>query len=92
MTIGGDITEYPMPTACLLLPLANAIAAGPDGNVWYAAPHEDIIGVVTPAGNITEFAHLAGEGITARPRHLGFVSPCAASSHDSTAPGRLPST
>ncbi|HKF45678.1 MAG TPA: hypothetical protein VKG01_21500 [Thermoanaerobaculia bacterium] len=46
------VTEYPVPTAASR-PLG--IAAGPDGNVWFAELDGNRIGRISPAGVITEF-------------------------------------
>ena len=67
--MNGEITEFPLPTA-LAFGIPGAIAAGPDGNVWFGEPRVGQIGRITPAGVITEFAVPSGGqayGITAGP-------------------------
>jgi virginiamycin B lyase len=34
----------------------SAIAAGPDGNLWFTAPRTNKIGRITPTGKVTEFS------------------------------------
>jgi streptogramin lyase len=46
------ITEFPIPTTASL---PYAIAAGPDGNVWFTEFAGNNIARITPAGVITEF-------------------------------------
>ncbi len=62
------VTEFPIPTANSL-PLA--IAAGPDGNLWFTENTRNKIGRITTAGVITEFtlptANSSPYGITAGP-------------------------
>ncbi|HEX2834833.1 MAG TPA: BACON domain-containing carbohydrate-binding protein [Thermoanaerobaculia bacterium] len=42
--------------------LATGLAAGPDGNVWYASEEGDSIGKITPAGTVTDYPqNVAGE-------------------------------
>lgn len=42
--------------------LATGLAAGPDGNVWYASEEGNSIGKITPAGTITNYPqNVAGE-------------------------------
>src|ERR1700680_512998 len=64
----ATFTEYPIPTPNSL-PLA--IAAGPDGNLWFVEELENQIGRITTAGVIAEFsvptAASALFGITAGP-------------------------
>jgi streptogramin lyase len=47
------ITEFTVPTAG---GGPYGIAAGPDGNLWFAEVFQDKIGRITPSGTITEFA------------------------------------
>ena len=49
---GQVITEFTLPNAGSV---PNGIAAGPDGNVWFAEFSGNRIGRITPAGVITEF-------------------------------------
>ena len=49
---GPPITEFTLPSAGSV---PNGIAAGPDGNVWFAEYSGNRIGRITPAGIITEF-------------------------------------
>jgi streptogramin lyase len=49
---GSMTTEYPVPTASAE-PLL--IVAGPDGNLWFTEYSAGKIGLITPAGVITEF-------------------------------------
>ena len=49
---GPVITEFTLPNAGSV---PNGIAAGPDGNVWFAEYSGNRIGRITPAGVITEF-------------------------------------
>jgi len=78
VTKTGEVTEYPVPTAGD----PNDIALGPDGNLWYTDPANDLIGRVTPEGNITEFsdgitAAAAPTGITKGSDGLWFTEPGA---------------
>jgi virginiamycin B lyase len=52
ITPAGVITEFSIPT-----PHSGprAIAAGPDGNVWFSEYRTDKIGRITPEGQVTEF-------------------------------------
>ena len=73
--IAQEIVEFPIPTPNQ----ARAIAAGPDGNLWFTEFSYDTggnvasagIGRITPDGVITEFpipaASVNGHGITAGP-------------------------
>src|SRR5204863_382337 len=54
VTIGGEVTEYPTPSACIVSEGVDGIATGPDGNIWYTMWHSDVLGRVTPSGEITE--------------------------------------
>src|ERR1700730_7426692 len=60
----GGVVEYPVPNSspsggtcagCGTASLSG-IAAGPDGNMWYFDVGQNLIGRVTPAGSITQFA------------------------------------
>ena len=53
ITPAGVITEFAIPT-----PNSGprALAAGPDGNIWFSEFHASKIGRITPAGVVTEFA------------------------------------
>jgi streptogramin lyase len=60
----GGIVEYAVPnpspsgSTCAGCGTASlsGIAAGPDGNVWYFDVGQSLVGRVTPAGSITQFA------------------------------------
>jgi virginiamycin B lyase len=75
----GGVVEYPVPnpsspgsgcSGCGTASLSG-IAAGPDGNVWYFDVGQNLVGRVTPAGSITQFAVPAtgagSEGIVGAP-------------------------
>ena len=49
---GGSIDEFVLPSS---LPNPVGIAAGPDGNVWFAELGSNNIGRIAPDGTITEF-------------------------------------
>jgi streptogramin lyase len=60
----GGVVEYAVPNpspagstcaGCRTASLSG-IAAGPDGNVWYFDVGQNLVGRVTPAGSITQFA------------------------------------
>ena len=53
ITPAGVITEFPMPTPDSG---PRALAAGPDGNIWFSEYRANRIGRITPRGEITEFA------------------------------------
>ncbi len=75
----GGVVEYPLPnpsppgSGCAGCGTASlsGIAAGPDGNVWYFDVGQNLVGRVTPAGSITQFAVPAtgagSEGIVGGP-------------------------
>jgi hypothetical protein len=48
---GGAMTLFPVPGAMLL----NDVAAGPDGNMWFADEDGNRVGKITPGGAATEF-------------------------------------
>jgi streptogramin lyase len=50
ITIAGEITEFS--PSQLVDP--RSIVTGPDGNLWFVAYMSDVIGRITPAGQITE--------------------------------------
>ena len=50
ITPDGKLTEFPIPFT------AAAIAAGPDGNLWFTEADGNRIGRITPAGVVTEFS------------------------------------
>lgn len=52
-TARGPVTQFPIPTASSR---PTAVAAGPDGNVWFVESSANKIGMITPTGTITEFA------------------------------------
>ncbi len=65
ITITGTITEYP-----LLDGDTNPwhITAGPDGNIWFTLPKQNKVGLITPAGVITDIPGIAWpQGITIGP-------------------------
>jgi streptogramin lyase len=70
----STITEFALP------PLgggAAAVAAGPDGNIWFTDPAARAVGRITPAGQVTEFPtpSIFGGAITAGPDgNLWFVN------------------
>ena len=51
-TTSGTIVEYPIPTASAA---PRGIAAGPDGNLWFAEENPNKIGKITPGGTFTEY-------------------------------------
>ena len=59
-----SITEFPIPT-----PTGQpyGIAAGPDGNLWFAGSLGGNIGRITPAGAVTEFPASDAISIAAGP-------------------------
>jgi len=65
--LAGTIKEFPIPTKSAPI----AITAGPDGNLWFTENEGGMIGRITPAGSITEFALPTGgsfpSGITTGP-------------------------
>jgi virginiamycin B lyase len=75
----GGVVEYPLPnpstpgSACSGCGTASlsGITAGPDGNVWFFDVGQNLLGRVTPAGSITQFAVPAtgagSEGIVGAP-------------------------
>lgn len=50
-TPSGTITEFPIPTTAV----AEEIAPGSDGNLWFTEPGGNRIGRITPSGSITEY-------------------------------------
>ncbi|MFT3863300.1 MAG: hypothetical protein QM729_03435 [Solirubrobacterales bacterium] len=68
VTPGGDVTEYPLPTANAQ---PSQIAAGADGNMWFTESRSGNVGRITPLGVVTEFQicdeYCAPWGITAGP-------------------------
>jgi virginiamycin B lyase len=62
ITPAGVIAEFPLPPGADRFRIVADMAAGPDGNLWFAEVDGDggsvrpSIGRVTPAGDITEFA------------------------------------
>jgi streptogramin lyase len=67
VTPGGEVTEYPTPSACIVEEGVDGIAAGPDGNVWFTMWHSAVLGRVTPSGEITEYQDGGCEGIVTGP-------------------------
>lgn len=62
LTADGTYTTFAIPTANAI---ASGIAAGPDGNAWFAefGPTPNKIARVTPDGVITEFSMPAGKNL-----------------------------
>ena len=58
ITPAGVITEFEIPT-----PFSGprALAAGPDGNIWFSEFHASKIGRITMDGVVTEFRAAAAE-------------------------------
>ena len=54
--VAQTITEFPIPTANSS---AHAIAAGPDGNLWFSEASANAIGRITTAGVLTDFPMFA---------------------------------
>jgi streptogramin lyase len=52
MTVGGSVTDFPIPTASAG---PAGITVGPDGNLWFTESNANKIGRITPAGVLTEF-------------------------------------
>jgi virginiamycin B lyase len=52
LTTGGELTEYPLPTADAFL---ADITAGPDGALWFTESSGNKIGRITTSGEITEY-------------------------------------
>ena len=71
----GPATEIPVTAGSS----PYALAAGPDGNLWFTELTANRIGRITPAGVVTEFSagiSSSGEGITAGPDgNLWFAEP-----------------
>jgi virginiamycin B lyase len=61
----GEVHELPLPSGVT----AAAIAAGPEGDMWFTEPESLAIGRITPGGTITEFKGLKGapDGIALGP-------------------------
>src|SRR5262249_29026364 len=74
ITPSGTITEFAIPSGGD----PSAIAAGPDGNLWFTEPGAfNAVGRCTPSGGISEYplptAGAEGAGITPGPdRHMWF--------------------
>jgi virginiamycin B lyase len=51
MTLDGQLTMINVPEDST----TEAIAAGPDGNVWYIPQYSDYVGKITPAGVVTTY-------------------------------------
>jgi virginiamycin B lyase len=56
MTTAGAVSEFPIPTPNSAGGSRAAMAAGPDGNVWFTEYGANQIGRVTPSGSISEFS------------------------------------
>jgi streptogramin lyase len=65
----GSITEFPVSTPSRITDgSVGAIAAGPDGALWFTLGALGILGRITTTGSITEFSSAGGPGaITAGP-------------------------
>ena len=50
MTPSGTVTEFPLPAGSA----PDAIAVGPDGNLWFTDTGTRSVGRITPAGAVTE--------------------------------------
>ncbi len=61
----GEIHSFPLAPGAA----AQAIVAGPEGDMWFTEPEAAAIGRITPAGTITEFKGLKGapDGIALGP-------------------------
>jgi virginiamycin B lyase len=71
ISMAGDITEYPLPTAGSN---PDWITTGPDGALWFTSLRQ--IGRITTTGAITGFSTRVGEflnAITAGPHGLWFT-------------------
>jgi streptogramin lyase len=55
MTIGGQVTEYPLGSDVIHQLQPSNIVAGPDGNLWFTEQTANQVGRITPEGVITEF-------------------------------------
>jgi streptogramin lyase len=51
VTVGVEVTEYLLKNKGY----PQGIAVGPDGNVWVAGDESDVVGKVTPSGEVTEY-------------------------------------
>ena len=60
VSTGGDFAEYAVPT---VQSIPRGIAAGPDGNLWFAEVLSNKIGRITPAGVLTEYPLPSGAQI-----------------------------
>ena len=71
ITTGGTITTFDTPSHA-----PHGITAGPDGALWFTG--DSVIGRITTAGVLTEFAAVAGADITVGPDDaLWFTGPSA---------------
>jgi virginiamycin B lyase len=52
MTTSGALTEFAIPTGASG---PSAIAAGPDGNLWFTEYNANQVARITPGGVVTEF-------------------------------------
>ena len=59
VTPSGVITAFPLPSLASRHS-ASDLAAGADGNLWYADSQSDAIGRITPTGNVTLFVAPTG--------------------------------
>lgn len=57
ITVDGEITEYPLPDAHYA---RRFPVAGPDGAVWFTDPVPNVIGRITPEGDIPTYAIPSG--------------------------------
>jgi virginiamycin B lyase len=55
LTLGGRLTEFPIPTPAAHLPNQAFVGLGPDGMVWFTESAANKLGRITPAGEITEY-------------------------------------
>jgi len=57
ITLGGQITEFPIPTLPgVAPPHPTEIISGPGGDLWFLDEGDGKVGRVTPQGQITEFS------------------------------------
>ena len=54
ITTGGEITEFPIPTADASVPYQGFVAVGPDGAVWFTENRTISLGRLTADGQFTE--------------------------------------
>jgi virginiamycin B lyase len=57
----ANIVEFPIPMIGLWKSVPMAIAAGPDGNLWFISDTRNSIARLTTAGEVTEFPIPTGD-------------------------------